>query len=161
MEAEAGRVGGLVAGLPWRGVRRDAATGSARVAAGVARGQAEAERDLAMALRELAFAVERELRVLDELAARARRHLEDLLRRATALVEATAQAAADAAATGVRVAFDVLTFDPAGAVREARRLAEAAGDRLLEITHRLQTLPVPYDPVWHQLGPQLLAWRPV
>lgn len=162
VESDAASVAGLVDGLPWRGPRRQIVVGGATAAVGVARGQAAAERELARALRQLALDVEHELRLLAALADRARRHLEDLLRRARALVAATADAVAAAAAqVGTRVLFEVVTFDPVGALREARELAERALETAWRITVRLQALPVPHDPAWRHLGPELLAWRPL
>lgn len=162
VEADAGHVGGLVDGLPWRGLRREVTARAAGAALAAAAGQAAAERDLARALRELALEVEHELRMLAALAARARAHLDELLRRARALVEATGRAVADAAAAAVaRVVVEVMTFDPAGALNEARQLAEEALERLRAITLRLQALPEAHDPVWRRLAPQILAWHPV
>lgn len=162
VEADASSVSGLLDGLPWLGPRRELVVGGARMAVGVARGQAAEERELARALRQLAVAVERELQVLAALAARARRHLEELLQRARALVAATADAVATAAArAGTRILFEVMTFDPMGALREARQAAERAVDTARSITARLQALPVPHDPGWRQLGPEILGWRPV
>lgn len=162
VEADATGVAGLLDDLPWRGPRREVAAGGARAAVLAARGQVGAERSLARALRQLALDVEREVQVLAALAARARRHLEDLLHRARALVAATADAVAGAAARiGTHVLFEVVTMDPLGAWREARQLAERAGEVLRSVTLRLQTLPEPTDPVWRQLGPVILGWRPV
>lgn len=162
VEADAASVDRLVDALPWRGPRREVVAGGARVAVGVARGQAGAERELARALRQLALDVERELQVLAELAARARHHLEDLLQRAQALVAATADAVAAAAASiATRVLLEVATLDPAGALREARQLAEEALDRLRRITLRLHSLPARSDPIWRRLAPEILGWRPV
>ena len=161
VEADASTIASLVEGVPWRGPRREVVRGTARAAVAVARAQAGAERELARSLRQLALEVEEELRFLIALAERARRHLEELLRRARALVEATADAVRDAAAqVATRVLLEVATLDPAGAVREARALAEEALDRLRSITLRLQSLPLPHDPQWRRLGPEILAWRP-
>lgn len=162
VEADAASVAGLVGGLPWRGPRRELVVGGANAAVGVARGQAAAERELARALRQLALDVEHELRLLAALADRARRHLEDLLRRARALVAATADAVAAAAArVASRVLFEVVTLDPVGALREAKELAERAVETARRITVRLQSLPSPADPAWRQLAPEILGWRPV
>jgi len=161
VEADTASLARMIDGLPWRGPRRDLIAGSATLAVGAAGGQAAEERALARALRALAIDVEHELRVLAELADRARRHLEELLRRARALVEATAAVVADAAAqVGPRVVIEVVTFDPVGALREARRLADQAVDRMRSVMVRLHTLPEPRDPAWRQLGPEILGWRP-
>jgi hypothetical protein len=136
--------------------------GAAHAAVGVARAQAGAERELARALRQLALDVEDELRFLAALADRARRHLEELLRRARSMVEAAADAVTDAVAQlATHVLLEVVTLDPGGAVREARVLAEQALDRWRSITLRLQTLPEAHDPQWRRLGPEILAWRPL
>lgn len=162
VEADAGGVARLLEELPWHGPRRHAVGGGARLAVGAARGQVAAERDLARALRQLALDVEHELAVLAALAARARRHLEDLMHRARALVAAAADAVAGAAAqVGTRLVLEVVTLDPLGALREARAMAERAGEILRSVVVRLQTLPDPSDPVWRELGPMVLAWRPV
>ena len=161
LEADATAVDRLVEDLPWRGPRRDLVAATTRMAVGSARGQVEAERDLARSLRQLAQEVERELELLAGLADRARRHLEELLRRAEALVQRTADAVAEAAVRAANIVLEVVTVDLAEAVREARELAERAYERLREIVSRLQTLPVSHDPVWRQLGPELLGWRPL
>lgn len=161
VEADMATVTQLVDGLPWHGPRRSVASASAVVAAGTGRRQATAERDLARALRRLARETEAELRVLADLAARARSHLEGLLRRAEALVVAAAGTLADATASVGAVMVEVLTFDPAAAVREARVLAEQAADRMRSITARLHSLPVAHDPQWRHLGPDILGWRPL
>ena len=162
VEADAAGVARLVDDLPWRGPRREVAAGGARAAVLAARGQVAAERDLARALRQLAIDVEHELQVLAALAARARRHLEELLHRARALVAATADAVAGAVArAGAQVLFEVVTMDPLGALREARQMAERAGEILRSVSLRLQALPEPSDPVWRRLAPVILGWRPV
>ncbi len=155
VEADAAGVDQLVGGLPWHGPRRDVVGRSVEVATGAARSAP------AWALRQLALDVEHELRVLAALADRARRHLEDLFRQAHALVRATADAVADLAAQGVaRIAWEVVTLDPAGALAEARALADQAHDRLASVTLRLAALPEPHDVAWRRLGPEILAWRP-
>ena len=162
VDVDAASVARLVEELPWSGPRREAVRATTAVAVGIARGQADAERELAAALRRLAGEVERELRVLAELAARARGHLEELLRRARALADAAAAAVAEAAArVATRVVAEILSFDPVGALREARAVAQQAADRLGVITARLATLPEPHDPQWRRLGPEILGWRPL
>lgn len=151
----------VVEGLPWQGGRRNAVTASATAIAGVGRQQASAERELAQALRRLAVDAEAELRFLAELADRARSHLEDLLRRARALVDLAASAVAEAAARVGGMLLDVLAGDPVGALREAREVAEQASDRMRSIAVRLSALPVPYDPQWRRIGPEILGWRPL
>ena len=161
LETDATAVDRLIVDLPWRGPRREVVVATTQLAVGSARGQVEAERELARSLRELAQEVEREIELLAGLADRARRHLEELLRRAEALVQMTADAVVDAATRAANIVVEVVTMDLAEAVREARELAERAYERLREIVSRLQTLPVSHDPVWRQLGPELLAWRPL
>jgi hypothetical protein len=159
VEADAGSADRLVSGLPWRGPRREVVAASIRMAAGVARNQADAERDLARALRQLAAEVEHELQVLRELADRARRHLEDLLQRARALVDATA-AALEAASVVTHAVVEIVIGDPLGALRDARYLAAQAVERMQAVLARLQSLPAATDPIWRQLGPATLAWHP-
>lgn len=161
LETDAAAVDRLVEDLPWRGPRREVVAATTRLAVGSARGQVEAERYLARNLRQLALEVERELELLAGLADRARRHLEELLRRAEALAQIAADAAADFAVRAASVVAELVTMDLADAVREARELAERAYEKLRSIAARLQTLPVSHDPVWRQLGPELLAWRPL
>jgi ABC-type transporter Mla subunit MlaD len=162
VEADMANVTLLIEGLPWRGNRREVAHAAAAAATSAGRQQAAAERDLARALRRLAGDVEQELRVLADLARRARTHLEDLLRRARALVEAAAGVVAEAAArAATRVVVEVMTFDPVGALREARAMADEAADRVRRITMRLASLPEPSDPQWRRLGPEILGWRPL
>jgi ABC-type transporter Mla subunit MlaD len=162
VEVDMANVARLVEGLPWRGNRREVAHAAVTAATSAGLQQAAAERELARALRRLAGDVERELRVLADLAQRARRHLEDLLRRAKALVEAAAAIVAEAAArTAARVVVEVMTFDPVGALCEARAVADEAADRLRRITMRLGSLPEPSDPQWRRLGPEILGWSPL
>lgn len=161
VEADAAATARLVEGLPWHGPRRQVVVNGALGAVAVGRAQAEAERALARALRQLAAEVEHELRVLSELAARARRHLEELLRRARSVAAATADAVTRAAAGVGSIVAEVMTLDPLGAVREARQLADEAEGILRSVVQRLQTLPEPHDPAWRHLGPALLGWRPL
>jgi len=162
VDADVAAVDRLVGELPWRGPRREMVVASATTAVGVARGQVAAERALARALRQLALDVEHELRVLADMAARARRHLEELLQRAQALVAATADAVASAVTHGLtRVVAAIVTADPAAALREARHIADQAARSMQAIVVRLGTLPEPHDPAWRQLGPIILGWRPL
>jgi len=161
VQADADGVARLLHDLPWRGPRREFVADSTEAAVLVARGQVAVERDLARALRQLALDVEHELQMLAALAARARRHLEELLHRARALVAATAEAVAGAAARAGTFLFEVATMDPLGALREARHLADRASEILRSIAVRLQTLPEPSDPVWRRLAPAILGWRPL
>ena len=162
VDADATSADRLVEAIPWRGPRRERILSLvADGAVGTGRRQAGAERELARALRELAGEVERELHVLADLAARARRHLEDLLSRARAVAAHAAQAAAEAVRSMASVAFEMLTGDPAGAVRAAQSMVDRAEDALRSITQRLQGLPAPHDPTWHRLGVEILQWQPL
>lgn len=144
--------------IPWRGPRRDEVVGGgARGALILAEGQVDAERALAAALRRLATEVERVLRELAQLADAARRHLEELLRRA----RAAAAVAAAAAGHVARAVADLITHDPIGALHEGRAALRQAEQLVDAIAGRLRTLPEPHDPVWRQLGPQILGWRPL
>lgn len=161
VDADMAAVSRTVEGLLWYGPRRDVVIGAVAAATWPGRQQASAERDLARALRQLARETEAELRVLAELAARARGHLEDLLRRARAVVDVTASAVGELASRVGATVVEVLTFDPVAALREARALAEQAVERLRTITVRLNSLPAPHDPRWRRLGPEILGWRPL
>jgi len=160
VDSEASAVDRRLEAIPWRGPRRERVLLVAGAALSTARAQAEAERALARALRELAGAVERELRELADLAARARRHLEELLSRARALVTRAGQELADVASAAASFVWDMATGDPAGAVQSARDLVRQAEESLRSITLRLHELPVPHDPRWRAVGPEILRWYP-
>lgn len=160
VENDAADVDRLINALPWTGRRREVLGASLLAATSTARQQATAERNLARALRQLAGEAERELAVLKALAERARRHLDDLLRRAHALVERTVNELSAATRGLARVAGEILSFDPAGAVRESGELVARAKASLRSITEKLQGLPEPFDPIWRTLGPSILGWRP-
>ncbi len=164
VEADAGVVDGKLQSIPWKGPRRDRVLGLAGAAVSTGRRQAEAERALARALRQLASTVEHELQVLAELAARARRHLEELLARARTLVARAAQEVANATALArsvITAVVDVVTADAAGALRAARSMVARAEELMQTITVRLNGLPDVHDPVWRQLGQEILRWQPV
>ena len=162
VEADAVAMQHLVEAVPWRGPRRERVLSSVSDGAvRTGRGQAAAERALARALRDLARTVERELEVLAALAARARRHLEDLVTQARAVATHAAQVAAEASRAMATVVLEIMTFDPAGALRAAQRTVERAQDALAAISARLHGLPPPHDPVWHRLGLEILRWQPL
>jgi len=162
VDADIAAVDRLVGALAWNGPRRDVIVSRVSTTVGVGRRQVAAERALARALRQLAVDVENELRALAELAARARRHLEELLQRAQALVAATASAVVDAVGQSLPgIVFAVVTADPGAALREAKHVAEQAVRNLQAIAMRLETLPEPHDPTWRHLGPGILGWRPL
>ncbi len=162
VDADAAAVDQRLVAIPWLGPRRDRILAQvADVATGPVRGQAASERALARALRELAGTIERELDALAALAARARRHLEELLAQARAGVALATQAAAELARGLATLAFEVLTHDPIGAFRAAQALVERAEDVLRSIGLRLQALPEPHDPAWRRLGVEILQWQPL
>ncbi|MEO5678964.1 MAG: hypothetical protein ABIS47_04765 [Acidimicrobiales bacterium] len=160
VDADGARTQALLEAVPWTGPRctRVVALGEAAVRQG--QRQADAERALARALRELAGAVERELEALALLAARARRHLEDLLARAHGVAQAARQAA-DAARHTMAVVVDLMIGNPAGAVQAAHALVQQAEDIYRAIAQRLQGLPEDHDPAWRQLGQEILRWQPL
>lgn len=160
VDADAAHTHDLLEAVPWTGPRRTRVLALGEAAVRQGHGQAEAERALARALRELAGAVERELEALARLAARARRHLEELLARAHGVVQAARQAA-DAAGRALAVVVDIMAGNPVGAVQAAQAMVDQAEEIRRAIAQRLQGLPEDHDPAWRHLGEAILRWQPL